>query len=294
VVVVPVVVVLLFGLCCICAIKRNKKKQKIEEPASQAPHMAIAIETPGPAPALAPVATLVHQRQVQTTTPAGEWTNQLDAVSASQVSVVLPVAEPATSAPIVVEASPAKFAADAAQEAQQRRLSSMRNTDDNEELHNMDVKQLRLKAAAMGVGEDDVEEARDSDDPRHDLTALIVAQADKKAATEQEQARIEQERLDQIRAEEKAAAEQEQARIEQERLDQIRAEEDFRQELSAMNMKQLRLKAAAVGAGEDDVEEARDSDDPRRDLTALVLGLHCSGLTTQAPSQSPGGGMYRP
>ena len=84
---------------------KTEKKQKIEEPASQAPHMAIAIETPGPAPALAPVATPVHQRQVQTTTPAGEWTNQLDAVSASQVSVVLPVAEPATSAPIVVEAS---------------------------------------------------------------------------------------------------------------------------------------------------------------------------------------------
>eukprot|EP01046_Picozoa_sp_COSAG06_P107037 COSAG06_NODE_53340_length_300_cov_1.293532_1_plen_51_part_01 len=50
---VPVVGVLLIGLC-VCAIKRNKKKQKIEEPASQAPHVAIAIETPGPAPALAP------------------------------------------------------------------------------------------------------------------------------------------------------------------------------------------------------------------------------------------------
>jgi len=281
--------ILLGGIGC----HRNKKKklaarEKAKQAAARAaPTLPATAPPPGYPPGL------------PTFPPVLPDFNEQVAINVESAPAPTPyAAAAATSAPIVIEASPAivaTFAADTAQEAQQRRLSSMlmRNTDDNEELQNMDMKQLRLKAAAMGVGEDDVEEARDSNDPRRDLTALIVAQAAKKATAEQEQARIEQERLDQVRAEEKAAAEQE-ARIEQERLDRVRAEEDFRQELSAMNMKQLRLKAAAVGADEDEVEEARDTDDPRRDLTALVLRLHGSGPTTPVPSQSPGSGMYRP
>ena len=259
--------ILLGGIGC----HRNKKKklaarEKAKQAAARAaPTLPATAPPPGYPPGL------------PTFPPVLPDFNEQVAINVESAPAPTPyAAAAATSAPIVIEASPAivaTFAADTVQEAQQRRLSSMlmRNTDDNEELQNMDMKQLRLKAAAMGVGEDDVEEARDSNDPRRDLTALIVAQAAKKAT-----------------------AEQEQARIEQERLDQIRAEEDFRQELSAMNMKQLRLKAAAVGADEDEVEEARDTDDPRRDLTALVLRLHGSGPTTPVPSQSPGSGMYRP
>ena len=47
-----------------------------------------------------------------------------------------------------------------------------------EELSGLTVKELRSRAEAAGVSEDAIEEARDSDEPKESLIALIVAAAE--------------------------------------------------------------------------------------------------------------------
>jgi hypothetical protein len=103
-----------------------------------------------------------------------------------------------------------------------------------EELSGLSVKDLRSRAAAAGVSEDAIEDARDGDDPKKDLIALILA-----AQTGS----------------------------------QMSAEE-----LSGLSVKDLRSRAAAAGVSEDAIEDARDGDDPKKDLIALILATQSNPL----------------
>eukprot|EP01046_Picozoa_sp_COSAG06_P038871 COSAG06_NODE_4529_length_4153_cov_1.937193_7_plen_280_part_00 len=114
------------------------------------------------------------------------------------------------------------------------------------ELETMTVGELRQKAAACGITNGAIEDARDSDDPRSELTALII----KKQAMDGA------------------------------------ALETLKVKLSKMNVKDLRMRAAALGVNDDAIEEARDADDPQTELVALILaqpGLDPASFQVQGP-----------
>ena len=87
------------------------------------------------------------------------------------------------------------------------------------------MKELREKAAAMGVNPERIEDARDQHDPRAALISLILnAQAPPVAAGG----------------------------------------------LGDLTVRELRERAAAVGADAQAIEEARDAHDPRAAMIALI------------------------
>ena len=115
------------------------------------------------------------------------------------------------------------------------------------ELETMTVGELRQKAAACGITNGAIEDARDSDDPRSELTALIIKKQQMAAGAA---------------------------------LDTLRAK------LSKMNVKDLRMHAAALGVNDGAIEEARDADDPQTELVALILaqpGLDPASFQVQGP-----------
>eukprot|EP01046_Picozoa_sp_COSAG06_P020789 COSAG06_NODE_1537_length_9151_cov_2.179187_3_plen_1388_part_00 len=100
------------------------------------------------------------------------------------------------------------------------------------------VRELRAQAVAAGVPPDAIEEARDADDPKAALIALIVA-----ATLVASQAPM---------PVGSTAAEQE-------------------AELQACGVPELRKKAAKAGCDDDAIEEARNTDDPKAALIALIV-----------------------
>jgi len=91
--------------------------------------------------------------------PAVE-TEQPQPIAMDQVSVAISASAPVNSVAAVKSAR---------RNATQRALKI--------ELQPLTVGELRKKASAMGVDDDVIERARDGDDPKADLSALIVAQA---------------------------------------------------------------------------------------------------------------------
>ena len=87
----------------------------------------------------------------------------------------------------------------------------------------------RRTPTAAGVDEDKIDDARDSDDARASLTALII--------------------------EAEGSADSQQAPL----LDELRQ----------LGLKQLRLRAAAEGVDEDSIEDARDGDSPKEDVRLI-------------------------
>ena len=104
------------------------------------------------------------------------------------------------------------------------------------ELETLSVKDLRKRAADLGVSEDAIEGARDGDQPKEDLIALIVAKQSGGGA---------------------AAA--------------------LEAELAPLTLKELRARAAAEGVSEDAIDDARDGDQPKDDLIALIVANRTRG-----------------
>lgn len=95
------------------------------------------------------------------------------------------------------------------------------------ELAHLKLPDLRKRAAAAGATEDDIEDARDSDNPKEALMELILAQQEKSAATTAE--------------------------------------------FEGLTLKELRQRAIEAGVDADDIEDARDADEPKEAMIALLL-----------------------
>ena len=108
--------------------------------------------------------------------------------------------------------------------------------------------ELRKRAVAAGISKDDIEEARDADEPKKDMIALIVA------ATPRNQGAT---RADVI------------AR-------QAASQRALKAELQQLKMPELRKRAAAAGISKDDIEDARDADEPKGAMISLILSAHAS------------------
>ena len=107
------------------------------------------------------------------------------------------------------------------------------------------MKELRQRAAVAGFADVLIEDARDSDAPKEELARLIVAHELPEAALE-----------DSLALEATTTAE---------------SLKLLRDELSALSLRELRTRAASAGVDADDVEDARDADDPKAALVQLVV-----------------------
>jgi hypothetical protein len=128
------------------------------------------------------------------------------------------------------------------------------NKDDEQlvtaELQLLKMPDLRKQAAAAGANEDDIDDARDADAPKEAMIALIVAK--------------------QMQTKKDAAARQ------------AATQRALTAELKTLQMPDLRKRAAAAGANEDDIEDARDADAPKEAMIALILSA-----TSQSPAAGP-------
>lgn len=101
------------------------------------------------------------------------------------------------------------------------------------QLMGLNVGALRQRAIADGCEESQIEEARDSDDPKAELIDLIEQQASKAPP----------------------------------QVDLVA----LRTELSVLSVKELRARATTAGVDADALEEARDMDDPKSAIVELVV-----------------------
>ena len=115
----------------------------------------------------------------------------------------------------------------------------------------MSVKELRKIASDKGIDDDAIERARDAYNPQAELVALIQAH------------------------EAEAAAAAEAKRAEEEK-----AKDSPPTNYGSMTVKELREIAAKKGVAHEAIEHARDGDDPRAELIALIT-------TQSAPKQGP-------
>jgi hypothetical protein len=113
------------------------------------------------------------------------------------------------------------------------------------ELQQLKLPELCQRAAAAGISEAAVEKARDGDEPKKDVIELIVA------AT--------------------AAAVAQAASVAQVAARQAASQRALTAELQQLKLPDLRARAAAAGVGNDKIEEARDADEPKQEIIALIL-----------------------
>lgn len=99
------------------------------------------------------------------------------------------------------------------------------------ELQQLKLPELRKRAAAAGVSQDAIEEARDNDEPKLAIIALIKATVARNEAKQRAQAA----------------------------------------ELQQLKLPELRKRAVAAGVDLDALEEARDSDEPKQAIIGLIL-----------------------
>jgi hypothetical protein len=129
------------------------------------------------------------------------------------------------------------------------------------ELSQLSLKELRKKAAEAGCDDDAIENARDMDDPKAALIALIVA-----ATPVASQASVGP-----------TAAEQETAlqacKVQAAAPDPTILRARLQAQLATFGSKQLRELAAGEGIAPSAIEDARDADDPKAALSALLLAL---------------------
>eukprot|EP01047_Picozoa_sp_COSAG01_P065953 COSAG01_NODE_9009_length_2583_cov_6.595008_1_plen_255_part_00 len=144
------------------------------------------------------------------------------------------------------------------------------------DLSTMSVGGLRQRAASAGVAAQQIEDARDSDDPKGELIALISAAAPPALNT------MSVGGLRQRAASAGVAAQQ---------IEDARDSDDPKgelinlitgAELGSMSVRDLRQRAASAGVSASRIEVARDSEDPKSALIALISG----GQPPQMKSQS--------
>ena len=147
-------------------LKTNLLSKK--KPKTNTPNQAIVITNTAPAPILPSTAPLQPQPQ-----PAIQMQPMVQLVPPPVQ--MLPVAQPIQQAAPVMAQPVGGSAASAAMAAQQQRVQSLGGggSSSGANLETMTVKELRGIAAAQGVSPDDIENARDGDNPRQDLIALI-------------------------------------------------------------------------------------------------------------------------
>jgi hypothetical protein len=140
-----------------------------------------------------------------------------------------------------------------------------------EQLQGLRLRELKTRAAAEGVSSETVDDADDSDDPKHFLIEAVLLEARKSPPN--------------------AAA----------------AVEKLRDELSALKLSVLKRRARAEGVSSETVDDADDSDDPKHFLIeALLLASAEKQKTPQAtatmgkphfgeatPTLAPGGAARR-
>ena len=154
----------LIGMAGVAAICKCKKKPK-----TNTPNQAIVITNTAPAPILPSTAPLQPEPQL-----AIQMQPMVQLVPPPVQ--MLPVAQPIQQAAPVMAQPVGGSAASAAMAAQQQRVQSLGGDgggSSGANLETMTVKELRGIAAAQGVSPDDIENARDGDNPRQDLIALI-------------------------------------------------------------------------------------------------------------------------
>ena len=127
-------------------------------------------------------------------------------------------------------------------------VDSVQEQDLRAELASCGLKELRKRAADLGVSDASLEEALDADVPKQAVTELIVQAS--------------------------ALAEP------------INAGPS-REELMAMRLSALRKLALDLGLPEDSTEDALDQDSPKEALVELVISFRSTGASTGAPPAAP-------
>ena len=122
------------------------------------------------------------------------------------------------------------------------------------DLQSLSLKELRTRAGAAGVGADAIELARDSDEPKRELIALLTAATAAGAPS--------------------ASA-------------SPPPQEYAASDLQSLSLKELRTRAGAAGVGADAIELARDSDEPKRELIALLTAATAAGAPSASASPPP-------
>eukprot|EP01051_Picozoa_sp_SAG22_P004563 SAG22_NODE_247_length_13918_cov_7.885375_7_plen_1317_part_00 len=108
------------------------------------------------------------------------------------------------------------------------------------ELSMLSLRDLRKRAVAAGVDGDDLEDARDGDDPKGEISALIA----------------QKEIVDGGASVAESVAEKRKALL---------------AELALLSLRELRKRAIAAGVDADDLEDARDGDDPKAEVSGLII-----------------------
>eukprot|EP01046_Picozoa_sp_COSAG06_P032816 COSAG06_NODE_3306_length_5529_cov_7.228913_1_plen_451_part_00 len=170
------------------------------------------------------------------------------------------------------------------------------------ELSALSVKELRERAATIGVDDDAIEDARDGDSPKSDIIALIDS---KEALLRAERFRAERVAKTSPLAEELAELSLKELRVrakasgcDNDAIEDARdgdspkpdlikliiaKEEELAAELQSLSLKELRVRAVAEGVHEDAIEDARDGDTPKPDIIKLILACQGSGAESSAP-----------
>jgi hypothetical protein len=171
------------------------------------------------------------------------------------------------------------------------------------ELQALSVGELRQRAAAVGVDPALVEQARDGDDPKGDLVALILQHAPAAIPDANELAglsvgalrqRCASLGIDPALVELARDSDDPKAELIAMLLEAAHAGGGpTRAELQGMTVGELRQRAAAAGVGPNSIEAARDSDNPKEDLVELILqsapSLQVAVPTYGAPPAATGG-----
>jgi hypothetical protein len=166
----------------------------------------------------------------------------------------------------------------------------------------LSVKELRERAATIGVDDDAIEDARDGDSPKSDIIALIES---KEALLRAERFRAERVAKTSPLAEELAELSLKELRVrakasgcDNDAIEDARdgdspkpdlikliiaKEEELAAELQSLSLKELRVRAVAEGVHEDAIEDARDGDTPKPDIIKLILACQGSGAESSAP-----------
>eukprot|EP01051_Picozoa_sp_SAG22_P012557 SAG22_NODE_1317_length_4765_cov_2.131590_1_plen_197_part_10 len=134
--------------------------------------------------------------------------------------------------------------------------SAARKTALHAELTPLSVRDLRKRAIAAGVDGDALEDARDSENPKDEISCLIVAA----------------ELVDDTAS---AAAEREAA---------------LHAELCLLPIRELWKRAIAAGVDGDALEDARDSENPKGEISCLIVAAELVDDTGSAAAAAAGAG----
>jgi hypothetical protein len=179
--------------------------------------------------------------------------------------------------PVVLEPEPeVDPAVKAAEEATRVRTEKEANL--RAELVELKLSQLKKRARAEGLDEDDVDDVDDADDPKGAIIEMFVTGAEEKwameakiAVAEAEAARVAaEEDAARIKAEEAEAA---RTKVAKEAAARATAEKEvgLRAELVKLTLKELKKRARAEGLDEDAVDAVDDVDDPKGAIIDLFV-----------------------